>query len=56
MLCQGTDTWINSVFPEHLIQLTVDKTNRDARQKQQPLGTVDKDWMPVYNSNMKGFF
>ena len=48
--------FLNLVFPEDLIQLIVDETNRNARQKQQQSGTVDKDWMPVNNSDIKAFF
>ena len=47
--------FLNLVFPEDLIQLIVDETNRNARQKQQQSGTVDKDWMPVNNSDIKVF-
>lgn len=35
--------FLNLVFPEDLIQLIVDETNRNARQKQQQSGTVGKD-------------
>ena len=48
--------FLNLVFPEDLIQLIVDETNRNARRKQQQSGTVDKDWMPVNNSDIKAFF
>ena len=48
--------FLNLVFPEDLIQLIVDETNRNARQKQQQSGTVDKDWKPVNNSDIKAFF
>lgn len=48
--------FLNLVFPEDLIQLIVDETNRNARQKQQQSGTVGKDWMPVNNRDIKAFF
>ena len=48
--------FLNLVFPEDLIQHIVDETNRNARQKQQQSGTVDKDWMPVNSSDIRAFF
>ena len=35
--------FFNLVFPEDLIQMIIAETNRNALQKQQQSGTVDKD-------------
>lgn len=48
--------FFNLVFPEDLIQLIITETNHNALQKQQQLGTVNKDWIPIKNSNMRAFF
>ena len=48
--------FLNLVFPEDLIQLIVAETNQNAQQKQQQLGTVDKDWIPLNNGDIKAFF
>ena len=43
------------VFPEDLIELIVNETNRNAEQKQQQAGSVDKDWTPVNNRDIEAY-
>lgn len=42
------------VFPEDLLELIVNETNRNAEQKQQENG-VDKDWIPVNKDGIKAY-
>ena len=49
------DSFLYQMFPEGLIDLTVNETNRNAKQKQRASGRHDKDWTPVDAADIRAY-
>ena len=49
------DSFLYQMFPEDLIDLIVNETNRNAEQKQRAAGRQDKNWTPVNAADVRAY-
>ena len=49
------DSFLYQMFPEDLIDLIVNETNRNAEQKQRASGGQDKNWTPVNAAGVRAY-
>ena len=49
------DSFLYQMFPEDLIDLIVNETNRNAEQKQRAAGRQDKNWTPVNAADVHAY-
>ena len=52
---EKADSFLYQMFPEDLIDLIVNETNRNAEQKQRASGRQDKDWTPVDAADIRAY-